>query len=541
VTFRVTVRRPILAGLCLLAASSALAADTAIRPPMLALADRIGWGGGAPVRDPARYLEEQLHPSADDGLPPAIQAQIDAMAISHMSLAEIARNVGQARMALAQERQAAPPPPMTQGVAQAPMTQGAANANASPARRQYRQTLQDLGREAATRSLLRDIYSKNQLKEQLTWFWFNHFNVSQRKGVIAAMVADYEENAIRPHVLGKFRDLLTATAFHPAMLQYLDNQQNAAGHINENFAREIMELHTMGVGSGYTQKDVQELARIFTGVGANFGAQARPFLQARLERGGPDAIAFNPQRHDSGDKLFLGQTIKGGGADEAAQALLILSRQPATAHFVSKQLAEYFCCDAPSDRLVGAMAATFQRTDGDIAAVLQTLFTAPEFTASLGHKFKDPIHYAVSAVRTAYGDTPVANLTPVINWLARMGQPLYGHETPDGYALTGDAWSGPGALETRFEIATVAGAGRPSLMLADITPAGRGGRGGLAALNLEEDRRAGPPPPPDLKDAPYVQALLPSLSAATKSALDQAKTPADWNALFLSSPEFMYR
>jgi uncharacterized protein (DUF1800 family) len=321
------------------------------------------------------------------------------------------------------------------------------------------------------------------------------------------------------------------------MLQYLDNQQNAAGHINENFAREIMELHTMGVGSGYTQKDVQELARIFTGVGINFGAEARPQLQARLAR--TDDIAFNPRRHDSGDKLFLGQTIKGGGAEEAAQALLILSRQPATAHFVSKQLAEYFCCDAPSERLVGAMAATFQRTDGDIAAVLRTLFTAPEFTASLGHKFKDPIHYAVSAVRAAYGDTPVANLTPVINWLARMGQPLYGHETPDGYALTADAWSGPGALETRFEIATVAGAGRPSLLLADMTP-GRGGRG-AAALTLDDRRAQAPMPPPDLKDAAYVQALLPSLSAATTNALTQAKTPADWNALFLSSPEFMYR
>jgi len=535
--FRVTFHRPLMAGLCLLVATSALAADTATRPATLALADRIGWGGGTPIRDPTRYLQDQLHPAANDDLPPAIQAQIDAMAISHMSLVEIARDVGQARMALQQERRADQPT-----VAQAPANQGANPS--SPARREYRQTLQGLAREAATRSLLRDIYSRNQLKEQLTWFWFNHFNVSQRKGVIAAMVADYEENAIRPKVLGKFRDLLTATAFHPAMLQYLDNQQNAAGHINENFAREIMELHTMGVGSGYTQRDVQELARIFTGVGVNFGAQARPLIQARLARAGRDDIAFNPQRHDSGDKLLLGQTIRGSGSDEAAQALLILSRQPATAHFVSKKLAEYFCCDAPSAQLVGAMAATFQRTDGDIAAVLQTLFAAPEFTASLGHKFKDPIHYAVSTVRAAYGNAPVANLTPLINWLARMGQPLYGHETPDGYALTADTWSGPGAMETRFEIATVAGAGRPSLMLADGVPAGRGGLGGRTGLNLEDKARAPavlPMPPPDLRNAAYVQALLPNMSAATQNALAQAKSPADWNALFLSSPEFMYR
>jgi uncharacterized protein (DUF1800 family) len=536
----VTFLRRLLPGLCLLAATSALAADTTARPPELALADRIGWGGGAPVRDLARYLQDQLHPAADDGLPPAIQAKIDAMAISHMSLGEIAREVGQARMALQQARQAVQP-----ATAQTAMNQEAANPiTATPAQREYRQTLQDLARQAATRSLLRDIYSRNQLKEQLTWFWFNHFNVSQRKGVIAAMVADYEERAIRPHVLGKFRDLLTASAFHPAMLQYLDNQQNAVGHINENFAREIMELHTMGVGSGYTQKDVQELARIFTGMGVNFGSQASPLMRARLARAGRDDIAFNPQRHDSGDKHFLGQTIRGSGADEAAQALLILSRQPATAHFVSRKLAEYFCCDAPSERLVGAMAATFQRTDGDIAAVLQTLFVAPEFTASLGGKFKDSMHYAVSMLRAAYGDTPVANLNPVINWLARMGQPLYGHETPDGYPLTADAWSGPGAMETRFEIATMAGAGRPSLMQADMALPGNGGRGGLAAMNVDGGRRAlpGPPmPPPDLKNSVYVEALLPSLSAATQNALAQTRTAADWNALFFSSPEFMYR
>ncbi len=520
--------RPALAGLCLLTAT--LAASAGPRPAAIALADRISWGGGAPVADPARYLQEQLHPSNDDGLLPAIQAQIDAMPISHLRLAQIAADVGMARQAVQQQRQ------MTAGV------QGADTPQRSLIQMQYRQTLTDYARQAAMRALLRDIYSPNQLREQMVWFWFNHFNVSQRKGVIAAMVGDYEEHAIRPHVLGRFRDLLIATAFHPAMLQYLDNQQNAAGHINENFAREIMELHTMGVGSGYTQKDVQELARILTGVGANFQAQARPLLAGRGMRMGEDGIAFNPQRHDFGDKQFLGQTIKGSGVEEAVTALTMLSRQPATARHVSRELAEFFCCDAPPDRLVAAMAATFEKTDGDITAVLTTLFNAPDFTASLGSKFKDPLHYAVSAVRAAYGQTPVQNLTPVVNWLARMGEPLYGHETPDGYAMSADGWNGPGGMETRFEIATLAGAGRPSLLQPDASLQGRGGRAGRGELlNQVQLPRLPQTPPPQMQDSPYVQAMLAAMAPATREALAKAKNPADWNSLFLSSPEFMYR
>ncbi|MBV9549318.1 MAG: DUF1800 domain-containing protein [Alphaproteobacteria bacterium] len=522
--------RPVLTGLCLFAVSLAASAAPPAKPAAVALADRIGWGGGPPVADPAQYLRDQLHPSNNDGLPPEIAARIAAMPISRMTLGEIAEDVGASRLALQQQRQMA--------AANASST-AQADPQRNPAQMQYRQKLTDYARQAAERSLLRDIYSKNQLREQLVWFWFNHFNVNQRKGVIAAMVGDYEEQAIRPHVLGKFRDLLIATAFHPAMLQYLDNQQNAAGHINENFAREIMELHTMGVGSGYTQKDVQELARILTGVGINFGAQARPRLAALALRAGADGIAFAPGRHDFGDKQFLGQTIKGSGADEAVKALTMLSRQPATARFVSKKLAEFFCCDAPPDRLVAAMAATFLKSDGDITQVLTTLFNAPDFTANLGSKFKDPVHYAVSAVRAAYGETPIQNLTPVMNWLMRMGEPLYGHETPDGYALTADAWSGPGAMETRFEIATVAGAGRPSLLLADSTPQGRGGRGAMPTD--AQLARLPQTPPPEMKNSPYVQALTASIAPATRDALAKARNPAEWNMLLLSSPEFMYR
>jgi uncharacterized protein (DUF1800 family) len=309
----------------------------------------------------------------------------------------------------------------------------------------YRQKLVSLAVQTQTRSLLRDLYSKNQLKEQLTWFWLNHFNVYARKGQIAALVGDYEENAIRPHVVGKFRDLLAATVFHPAMLQYLDNQQNAADKINENYAREIMELHTMGVGSGYTQKDVQELARILTGVGVNLSGKPRPFAALaradyRTDIGKGGLFEFIPRRHDYGDKVFLGQPIKGGGLEEVDQAIDILSRQPATARFVSRQLAQYFCCDMPSDHLVDTMAAAWKRTDGNIAEVLKTLFDSREFSDSLGKKFKDPMHYAISAVRATYGDQVIKNPLPLINWLNRMGEMPYGHETPDGYPLTAASW-----------------------------------------------------------------------------------------------------
>ena len=170
----------------------------------------------------------------------------------------------------------------------------------------------DIAKQAATRSILRSLYAPDQLRERMTWFWFNHFNVHQYKANLRLLVGDYEDNAIRPHALGRFRDLLEATLRHPAMLRYLDNADNAAGHINENYAREIMELHTMGVGSGYSQKDVEELARILTGVGINLRAEnpkLKPELQNQFFRDG--LFEFNPARHDFGDKTFLGHAIKG--------------------------------------------------------------------------------------------------------------------------------------------------------------------------------------------------------------------------------------
>ncbi len=478
-------------------------------PHDLAVLNRISWGAETAdaqtlAAQPLQtWLDRQLSPGADDGLPPDAAAQIAAMEISQKSLLQINNEVRTLREA----SQAAKGTP-----------------GEDAARKAYQQKLNDLAREAATRSLLRDLYSQNQLKEQLTWFWMNHFNVSQNKGEIRALVGDYEERAIRPHVLGKFRDLLAATAMHPAMIQYLDNQQNAAGHINENYAREIMELHTLGVGSGYTQDDVQQLAHILTGLGIDL--TGRPVAMKKgLEDQyrGDGLMLFNPARHDYGNKVFLGTPIKGSGPKEIDKAIAILSLQPPTAHYISKELAEYFCCDDPPESLVTAMAATFQSSDGDIAQVLRTLFASPEFQASLGRKFKDPIHYAVSSLRAAYGRQVILNAQPLLNWLNRMAEPLYGHETPDGYPMTQAAWSGPGELETRFEIARQIGLGRSGLyrMAGDTTPE--------------------PAPPPLIQQTRYYQALAPTLSPATLTAIGQGATPADKNMLFLSSPEFMNR
>jgi uncharacterized protein (DUF1800 family) len=289
-----------------------------------------------------------------------------------------------------------------------------------------------------------------------------------------------------------------------------------------------MELHTLGVGSGYSQQDVQELARILTGVGLDLsnrppgGWRSGDFRYDFADNRNRSLAVFNVARHDFGEKQFLGTTIKGSGINEVATALTILAIEPPTAHFVSRKLAQYFCCDAPSEALVSAMAARWKRSNGDIAQVLETLFASQEFSGSLGKKFKDPIHYAVSAVRATYGDQPITDVQPLLNWLGRMGEPLYGHETPDGYSLTAAGWSGPGEMATRFEIAQQIG-------------------GGARALFKPADGPPPPAPPPILQQTAYYTALTPSLSQTTTAAIAQGANQVDRNMLFLSSPEFMRR
>jgi uncharacterized protein (DUF1800 family) len=450
-----------------------------------------------------RWIEEQLHPPAASALPAPVQAQVEAMADVHKFPFDIA-------VAFDQQAQAA-----------SKMTDPDQKKAAQQA---FQQAMTDRSRQAAARTILRALYAPDQLRQRMTWFWFNHFNVHQYKANLRILVGDYEDRAIRPFAMGHFRDLLAATLHHPAMLRYLDNADNAAGHLNENYAREIMELHTMGVGSGYAQSDVEELARILTGVGIDLKPEdpkLKPELQSQLFRQG--AFEFNPARHDYGDKIFLGHSIKGRGLAEVDEALDILCRQPATASYVSKKLATYFVSDNPPAALVARMAQTFQSSDGDIAAVLSTMLHSTEFAASLksGTKFKDSVQYVMSAVRMAYDGKVILNTMPIQNWLNRLAEGLFNHETPDGYALTSATWNGPGQMMVRFEIARQIGSGSAGLFKPDIPNA------------------TDQPAFPLIQNALFFAGLRQTLSPTTLAALDQAVSPQDWNTLFLSSPEFM--
>ena len=473
--------------------------------------DRVTWGANASSAEqlaheglPA-WLREQLHPGPAR-LPPEAQARIDAMKISQAPIDQLAES-------LAAQRRAA------DALADDEQKQAA--------RKVLQQDLTQLAQESRQRFLLRALYSPNQLQEQMTWFWMNHFNVSARKANVRALVGDYEENAIRPHALGKFRDLLGATAHHPAMLVYLDNAQNAANRINENYARELMELHTLGVGSGYSQADVQELARVLTGVGVRVPVpdaqppRIRPALAGDYTVRG--LYVFNPNRHDYGTKQLLGQPMTQRGPAEVEEALDRLARSPATARFISTQLAIYFVADEPPPALVDRMAQAFAQSDGDIAATLQAMFESPEFAASLGHQFRDPVHYVIAGVRLAYDGRVVRNTNPMLGWINRMGEPLYGHETPDGYPLKQEAWSSAGQMSTRFEIARAIGA-NGAVLFRDTDGA-----------PLER------PAYPQLADARTVRASLPGWSADTRAALEQARSPQDWNTFLLASPELMRR
>ncbi|SEP69155.1 Uncharacterized conserved protein, DUF1800 family [Solimonas aquatica] len=312
--------------------------------------------------------------------------------------------------------------------------------------------------QAAQARLLHALYSPAQLRELMVEFWFNHFNVfADRSQETRLWVWSYERDAIRPYALGKFRDLLGATAHHPAMLFYLDNWLSKApgspgGGLNENYARELMELHTLGVDGGYTQDDVVALARILS------GWTYRPH---DLERGVDPAFYFDAATHDRGAKQFLGRYFgPDGGLQEGEQALDMLAASPQTARHIAYQLAQYFVADQPPPNLVRKLAWRFETSKGDIREVLATLFASSEFwdAQNTGNKFKTPLQYLLSSLR-ASGLPPVQDVRPLLNVLQSSGQPLYGCLTPDGYAHTREAWFNPDALLYRLNFASAFGLG----------------------------------------------------------------------------------
>jgi uncharacterized protein (DUF1800 family) len=317
-----------------------------------------------------------------------------------------------------------------------------------------------VGGEVLVTRLLRDIYSERQLEAVMTDFWLNHFNVYLKKGEFAPWyLADYQDKVIRPHAMGKFEDLLVATAHSPAMLFYLDQSESVGPHsfaawrtmmtplgpngrpralgLNENYARELMELHTLGVDGGYTQRDVTEVAKIFTGWGID-----------RADQGGE--FVFNPRRHEPGQKVALGYQFADRGESEGTQVLHMLAVSPVTAHHVSLQIAQRFVSDNPPPAVVDAMAATWVKTGGDIREVLRTMLESPQFWSQDAYraKVKTPEEYVISAVRATGGE--VVHPAALVEAIGQLGMPLYGCQTPNGYSWMADAWLNSGELLDRM-------------------------------------------------------------------------------------------
>jgi uncharacterized protein (DUF1800 family) len=313
--------------------------------------------------------------------------------------------------------------------------------------------------------LLRDVYSERQLQEVMIDFWLNHFNVYMRKSEQAPYyISAYDREAIRPRALGRFEDLLISSASSPAMLQYLDNSSSvgpnsdfATGRglrigqqrpkdigLNENYARELMELHTVGVGGGYTQKDVTEVAKVFTGwtVGKGFKADTP---QAQAE--------YDPAKHEPGDKMVMGQKIKWQGEPEGIQVLKLLAESPQCARFISTKLAVRFVSDTPPQAMIDRMTKTFLATKGDIRQVLASMVNSPEFFTSITYrsKLKTPQDFVISAVRAAGSD--VESAAGLQTAITDLGMPVYGMQTPQGYSMKAESWNSTTQLVSRMNFA----------------------------------------------------------------------------------------
>ena len=332
-----------------------------------------------------------------------------------------------------------------------------------------------LNAETQGSRLLRDLYSRRQLQAVMTDFWLNHFNVySGKNGQEPSLLPEYEKT-VRAHALGRFEDLLVATAQSPAMLMYLDNatsigpdsqaatrgrrnlKKKANVGLNENYARELMELHTLGVNGGYTQRDVTEVAKVFTG-----------WTLEKPNDGGE--YAFNYNRHEPGSKTVLGKMIHEDGEKEGYDVLHLLATSPATAHFVSTELAQRFISDTLPPALIDRMAKTFLGSNGDIRQVLRTMVHSPEFftAATVNAKLKTPLEYVTSAVRASGAE--IANPLPLVQTLQQLGMPIYGCQPPTGYKWDEATWLSSSALISRMNFALSLSTNRIGGTVVDWTP-----------------------------------------------------------------------
>ena len=390
--------------------------------------------------------------------------------------------------------------------------------------------------------ILRAVYSERQLQEVMVDFWTNHFNIFANKGADRWLLPAYDRDTIRPHAMSKFSTLLQATAQSPAMLFYLDNFQSVSPNatqrpraqqqrrgINENYARELMELHTLGVDGGYTQKDVQEVARCFTGwtiFQPRGGAAAANAILGEAGRRNAGTFFFNTRTHDDGEKTVLGHKIPaGGGIKDGLTVLEILSRHPSTAKFIATKLVRHFVADDPPKSLVDRVAATFTKTDGDIRETLKTIFFSKEFNSTEAYrvKIKRPFELVVSAIRTLGAETNGGPGTH--QWIARMGEPLYGFQTPNGYSDTAESWVNTGGLLERMNFGLALAGNRV-----------QGTRVDLSKFNSTDKNQA------KVMDESLKTILAGEISATTRETLlkqlDQSDPVTKVVGLILGTPEF---
>jgi len=391
------------------------------------------------------WIDRQLRPRTIDDS--ATERALAELATLRMPIAELLREFPR------------PDPKLREKIASGEMTRQEMQERYPMEKRPFR-----IAAELQAAKVIRAVTSERQLEEVMVDFWFNHFNVFAGKGDVRWYVSAYEREAIRPHALGKFPDLVSATASHPAMLFYLDNWLSASSDfirpagpnrgrkagLNENYARELMELHTLGVDGGYTQRDVTEVARAFTGWTID-----RPQTDGRF--------VFRPLMHDEGEKVVVGHRIPaGGGQGDGERVIEILTRDPATARFVATKLVRRFVSDTPPPALVARVAGTYTHTGGDIPSMLRTIFESPEFFSEDAYraKIKKPFEFVASAVRALGGTTDAQGGMALARASAEIGEPLYQAQPPTGYADRAEVWVNAGALLARMNFALGLASGR---------------------------------------------------------------------------------
>ncbi len=429
------------------------------------LIDRASFGprpgdrGAIALEGPEAWLERQLQP---ERIPdPEVSARLERFPARLQSPGEFALGLE------------APEPRM------APGDRSPRPAGTRERARERMRRVHEVGREMAGVRVVRAVYGRRELQEVMVDFWANHFSVFARKGPLGALLPHYERAVLRPHALGRFEDLLAAVARSPAMLFYLDNWLSSAegsrrrgrrlgSGINENYSRELLELHTLGVTGGYTEHDVVEVARTFTGW----------TLRSRRD----PSFVFRSRVHDAGPKRVLGEPVRGDGVDEGRGLLRRLARHPATARHVCRKLARRFVSDRPPEALVARLSEVFLESEGETREVLRALLLSPEFVAPEHRKLKTPLEFVASALRATAGDTDGGG--GVLFALRRLGEVPFLARTPAGYPDTLPDWIDPGAMLERIEVALALGSGRvPGTRLGSVFS--EGVRGVAPELSLE--------------------------------------------------------